>query len=294
MVSGDAVNSTESVRSDALEAVPEPAKESVAFASIVCEANCQTEKGPLSWGMETTSNRAPTVEPITVPKASDILAGRLRDLILSGSVAPGEPLPTERELVHDSGLSRSSVREALRVLEVEGLISTRPGRAGGSTVRLPGRSSIARTMQLFVRSHAIRVEALLECRIAIEPFLASLAATNRTERDLEEMRRLHERFAAAEDDVALYKRINLDWHLAIARASGNEVLIALMEAVAQPIFDAASYQQVTTPVARAETVKAHGAILRAIERQDAKLAYSRMEKHLSAYAQLARELLPKG
>lgn len=235
------------------------------------------------------SDRAPKVEPIMVPKASDILAGRLRDLILSGRIPPGESLPTERELVADSSLSRSSVREALRVLEVEGLITTRPGRAGGSTVRLPGRSSIARSMQLFVRSHAIRLEALLECRIAVEPFLAGLAAKNRSERDLEEMQRLHEHFSESRDDVAVYKRINLDWHLAVTRASGNEVLIALMEAVAQPIFDAAAYQQVTTPDARAETVRAHGAILRAIERKDAKLAHSRMEKHLSAYAELARQ-----
>lgn len=247
--------------------------------------------------MKTTSKseeRHLSLEPITIPKASDILAAQLRDLILSGSVAQGKPLPTERELVAESGLSRSSVREALRVLEVEGLISTRPGRAGGSTVRLPGRASITRTMQLFVRSHAIRLEALLECRIAVEPFMAGLTATNRTEQELKEMQDLHERFTAARDDVALYKRINLDWHLAIARASGNEVLIALMEAVAQPIYEAAAYQRVTTEDARAETVKAHGAILRAIERKDAKLAYSRMEKHLSAYADLARKAEPAG
>lgn len=240
------------------------------------------------------SERHLSLEPITVPKASDILAAQLRDLILSGSIAQGEPLPTERELVIESGLSRSSVREALRVLEVEGLINTRPGRAGGSTVRLPGRGSITRTMQLFVRSHAIRLEALLECRIAVEPFMAGLAAINRTEQELNEIQNLHEQFTAAQDDVALYKRINLDWHLAIARASANEVLIALMEAVAQPIYDAAAYQRVTTADARAETVKAHGAILRAIERKDAKLAYSRMEKHLSAYADLARKAEAKG
>lgn len=232
--------------------------------------------------------RSPTIEPIRVPKASDILATRLRDLILSGKIPPGGSLPTERELVSDSCLSRSSVREALRVLEVEGLITTRPGRAGGSTAQLPGRSSIARSMQLFVRSHAIRLEALLECRIAVEPFLAGLAATNRNDRELKEMQRLHERFTVSQNDVAVYKRINLDWHLAVVRASGNEVLIALMEAVAHPIYESTAYQEVTTPDARAETVKAHGAILRAIERKDAKLAYSRMEKHLTAYAEHAR------
>jgi DNA-binding FadR family transcriptional regulator len=233
----------------------------------------------------------PMVEPIQVPKASDILAGKLRDLILSGRIAPGESLPTERELVSDSGLSRSSVREALRVLEVEGLIATRPGRSGGSTVRLPGRGSVARSLQLFVRSHGIRLEALLECRVAVEPFLAGLAARNRTERDLEEMKDIHRRFEQSQGDVAAYKRLNLDWHLAVARASRNEVLVALMEAISQPIFDAAGYQEVTTPEIRRDAIRAHAAILQSIEAQDSKRASSRMEKHVSAYAAVAYRTL---
>lgn len=234
---------------------------------------------------------APFVEHILVPKASDILADRLRDMILSGRMTPGASLPAERELVAESGLSRSSVREALRVLEVEGLITTRPGRSGGSTVRLPGRGSVARTMQLFVRSHSVRLGALLECRLAVEPFLAGLAATNRTAEELKGIGDIHERFTASQDDVASYKRLNLDWHLAISRASGNEVLIAFMEAISQPIFDAADYQEVTTPEIRHEAVRAHGAILDAIERQKPDLAFTRMQKHLAAYADIAKAAL---
>ena len=233
------------------------------------------------------------VETISVPKASDVLASRLRDLILAGEIQPGELLPTERELVDDSGLSRSSVREALRVLEVEGLITTRPGRTGGSTVQLPGRGAIARSMQLFVRSHAVRLEALLECRSGVEPFLAGLAAAKRSEEELNAIRDIHARFVASVDDVPAYKKLNLDWHLAIARASGNEVLIALMEAISQPIFDAAAYQEVTTPSLRREAVKAHGAILKAIEDGNAELATSRMAKHLNAYAEITRQEILK-
>lgn len=231
------------------------------------------------------------LEPISVPKASDILATKLRDLILSGQIEPRQSLPTERELVADSGLSRSSVREALRVLEVEGLITTRPGRSGGSTVQLPGRGSVARSMQLFVRSHSIRLEALLETRVGVEPFLAGLAARNRTQREYEEMAAIHTRFEASVDDVVAYKRINLDWHLAVARASRNEVLIALMEAISQPIFDAAAYQEVTTSEIRKAAIRAHAGILKAIEAGDADQAASRMEKHLSAYVDVARSKL---
>ena len=116
---------------------------------------------------------------VVVPKASDVLAARLRELILSSGLAEGTPLPPERELVAQSGLSRASVREALRVLETEGLVLTRAGRNGGSQVRRPGRESISRSFELFVRSHGVRFEALLEAREAIEPAAAALAAIHR-------------------------------------------------------------------------------------------------------------------
>ena len=128
---------------------------------------------------------------VVVPKASDVLAAKLRELILSSGLAEGTPLPTERELVAQSGLSRTSVREALRVLETEGLVLTKAGRNGGSQVRRPGRESISRSFELFVRSHGVRFEALLEAREAIEPAAARLAAIHRTDDDLAEMTRIH-------------------------------------------------------------------------------------------------------
>lgn len=235
-----------------------------------------------------SGERKAIVEPIKVPKGSDILAGRLRDLILAGEVSPGDPLPTERELVKESGLSRSSVREALRALEIEGLISTRPGRAGGSMVQRPGRGSVARSMEVFVKTHGIRLDSLLECRFVIEPFLAGMAAERHTEEELAELTRLHEAFAASADDVVLYKRVNLDWHLAVARASGNEVLTTLMEAIAEPIYEAAGYREVTTLKHRRQTIRVHGVILAAIAERDRARAEQAMANHIRAYVEVAR------
>ena len=230
---------------------------------------------------------ASLIEPVVVLKASDILAGRLRTLIVQGQFSPGDLLPTEREMVAESGLSRTSVRDALRVLESEGLITTKVGRAGGSMVRLPGRQSAARSVELFVRTHGIRIESLLECRVAVEPTLARLAARHRTAAQLEEMTRLNAQFTASVDDVPLYKQINLDWHLAVARASGNEPLTALMEAIAMPIRDASDYQHVTTGELRNGAVRAHSVILKAIADGDEESAYKRMERHVTAYRDIA-------
>ena len=225
--------------------------------------------------------------PVVVPKASEVLASRLRELIIQGRIPPGDFLPSERELVVESGLSRTSVRDALRVLETDGLITTKVGRTGGSMVTLPGRASVARSVEVFVRTHGIRLESLLECRVAVEPTLARLAAKNRTQAQLKEITAIHETFVASVDDVPSYKNINLDWHLAVARASANEPLMALMEAVSMPIRDAMNYRHVTTPELRQGAVRAHTVILKAIAEQDGDAAFKRMERHVSAYRDIA-------
>ena len=227
------------------------------------------------------------VLPVTVPKAADILASQLRDMIVSGMLTPGTFLPNERQLVSDSGLSRTSVRDALRVLESEGLISTKVGRSGGSMITLPGRDAVARSVELFVRTHGIRLQSLLECRVAVEPTLAALAAKHRTADQLAEIEELHVAFVEAVDNVPRYKAINLDWHLAISRASGNEPLTALMEAVSKPIRDAMDYQHVTTPELRRSAIAAHTKIMEAIRARDSQSALRRMERHVSAYRDVA-------
>lgn len=235
--------------------------------------------------MRHTTN--PKISPVQVPKAADILANQLRSMIISGQLTPGSYLPAERQLVADSGLSRTSVRDGLRVLESEGLITTKVGRSGGSMITLPGRDAVARSVELFVRTHGIRMESLLDCRVAVEPTLAALAAKNRTAEQLEEIEELHIDFVNSVDNVARYKAVNLDWHLMIARTSGNEPLIAFMEAISRPIRDAMDYQHVTTPELRHTAVAAHTKILEAIRTQDEDAAFRRMARHVSGYRDIA-------
>ncbi|TWG92056.1 DNA-binding FadR family transcriptional regulator [Mesorhizobium sp. J18] len=237
---------------------------------------------------------AAQISPIVVPKASDILASQLRQMIVQGDLRPGSLLPSERDLVAESGLSRTSVRDALRVLESEGFVTTKVGRSGGSVVTLPGRDVVARSVELFVRTHGIRLDSLLECRVAVEPTLARLAARHRTPQELENIVDLHEQFVASVGDVQRYKRINLEWHLAIARCSRNEPLIALMEAITMPIRDAMDYQHVTTPEMRDAAVKAHTVILKAIREQDEQGASRRMERHVTAYRDVATGVAANG
>jgi GntR family transcriptional repressor for pyruvate dehydrogenase complex len=229
-----------------------------------------------------------TINRVVVPKASGLLAGRLRDLIIQGQFSSGDLLPPERYLVVESGLSRGSVREALKILETEGLVEIRPGRSGGAKVTLPKRGDLVRSTELFVRANGVDLQALLDCRVAIEPMLARLAAQNRSDEELAVIRDLHVQFQESVDDIQRYRSINFQWHLAIARASRNEPLTALMEAISTPVLEATGYENVTTPKTRNAAVKIHGEIGRAIERQDGEAAAKAMLDHLSAYTAIMR------
>ncbi len=229
------------------------------------------------------------ISNIVIQKASDVLASRLRQLILSGDFKPGDSLPNERELVAQSGLGRSSIREALRVLASEGLISTKGGRGGGSVVTLPDRDSIRRPVELFIRTNDVSFDSLLDCRIAVEPTLARLAAINRTGEEGETLQALQADFASKVNDLDAYRRINLEWHLAIARASGNPPLIALMEAISSPILASSRPSYSTTEKIRRQTVKIHGRIQTAIMERDGEAAFNLMAQHVGAFQKLARD-----
>ncbi|SMH30882.1 FadR/GntR family transcriptional regulator [Mesorhizobium australicum] len=228
------------------------------------------------------------IDRVVVPKASGLLATRLRDLIIQGEFASGDLLPPERDLVAESGLSRGSVREALKILETEGLIEIRAGRSGGARVTVPKRTDLARSTELFVRTNGVSLEALLDCRIAVEPMLAKLTARNRTEQELDILRDLHRKFEASTDDIQRYRRVNFQWHLAVASMSRNEPLTALMEAISTPVYEATGYEVVTTPETRRAAVMAHAEVMAAIERQDEAAAARGMEKHLTAYSSILR------
>jgi DNA-binding FadR family transcriptional regulator len=222
------------------------------------------------------------LSPIVVPKTSDVLAAELRKQILGGALAPGFALPPERDLVTQTGLSRGSVREALRILEVEGLVSTRPGRQGGSVARRPGDESLAKYINLFIHGRGISLISLLQTREAVEPSLAALAAHNRTEEELRELVTISERLEAAYADTPLYLAENVNWHCAIAAASHNELLRAFMVGISNMVYKASAIENFATADVRQVVIKAHRRILDAIVAKDAQGAGRRMARHLAA------------
>lgn len=230
------------------------------------------------------------LERIFLPKSSALLSDRLRELILHGRIAVGEMLPPERTLVTQTGLSRSSVREALRILEAEGLIETVRGRNGGTRVVMPGRANLSRSVEIFMRGSGVPPSALLECRAAIEPMLARLAALHRTEEELAQMEDVQQKFARAQADLPLFRTLNYDWHRQIAHCSRNEPLIALMDAIFTISLDTAEFSRVSVPESRVAAVVSHAAVMACIRTRDGDGAAAAMEGHLLGLAGIARRV----
>jgi DNA-binding FadR family transcriptional regulator len=222
---------------------------------------------------------------INVPKSCDLLAERLQQEIQSGVYAHGSALPTERDLVSVTGLSRGSVREALRILEAQGLVVTRPGRYGGSVVSRPSDALLAGHISAYARGRSVPLRALVEARQALEPTVAALAAKNRTDEDLATLRAISARLdEAAKDDVARFLEENASWHTALAAATHNDLLRAFTSSIGGLMFEASKIENFASDDVRRLVTHAHRRILEAIEAKDADTARARAERDVQAYA----------
>ena len=176
-------------------------------------------------------------------------------------------------------------KEALRLLEGEGLITTRLGRNGGSAVVRPSSATIERSVGIFIRGQRIRFEAVLEARAAIEPPSARFAAMHRSDADLQEIRKSHAKLeqASAAGDVEAYVRANLDWHVQVVRASHNELLIAFISAMSQSVYAATDLEGFNSVEVRHSVIRVHQRVIEAIEARDGDAAARRMGRHVAAY-----------
>lgn len=227
--------------------------------------------------------------PMEVPKASDVLAEELRERILSGEFVEDTQLPPERDLVTQTQMSRSTVREALRILEVQGLVRIKSGRAGGAFVQRPSQDSVATSLSLLIRGRQLRLADLLQTREAIEPVCASLAAQNRTDEELAALHDANKALEAAEGNLSDFLDANIDWHIGVATAGHNELLEALMIALSKAIYTATENEAFVDADVRKVTARAHKSITTAIRQQNPEAAVRRMNRHVHSYAKAVLE-----
>lgn len=171
--------------------------------------------------------------PVSKRRAFEEIASQIRAQLSSRALKAGDRLPPERELAADFGVSRNTLREALRSLEIAGLIELRKGAAGGAFIRVGGGEAAVTGFADLYRIGAIRPEHVTEARIIVGTEVARLAALRITDDDL---KALTENVQAAEKataagDSARRAELNFEFHRLLARVTRNPVLIILTDAL---------------------------------------------------------------
>jgi DNA-binding FadR family transcriptional regulator len=214
-------------------------------------------------------------------KASIALADDLKAAIVRGALKAGARLPSEEELIQQSGYSRATVRESLRVLEREGLVDIRRGANGGLFVRHPDHASIARSLHLLLQFNHDDPRMILEARRELESLCTRLAATRISLGEITRLRESVERLKGMSDSRAA-ARENLVFHLNVVEATRNTVLQALVGAVRSLLYDSTIRIYYSQEKVR-DAAEAHDKIVDALEDRNPPLSAHRMSKHLAAF-----------
>lgn len=210
------------------------------------------------------------------------VADQLRELILGGALATGDRLPTEAELTTNFGVSRSTVREALRLLASQGLITTLRGTTGGTFVAQVRAEEVSQYLEasigLMSGSDEMSVSEMLEARELLEVPVAQLAAERREQHHLDALRAALEREQASRGRGVKFLE-HRNFHTVISEAAGNSLLVMMSE----PIFRVLQgrFLRPAVPEDFWEQVDCdHEEILIAIEKGDSSASGRAMQEHL--------------
>lgn len=212
------------------------------------------------------------------------VADQLRELILAGTLAAGDRLPPEPDLAARFGVSRSTIREALRVLASRDLIYTTRGTTGGTFVSRVDAAQVSEYLEtsigLMSGSDSVTVAEMLEAREVLEVPSARLAAVRREEHHLKALREAVERETRTRGRDRRFHE-HRTFHATIVEASGNR----LLRMVAEPVFRVLQAKFLSPDVPDtfwARVDRDHEAILNAIEDRDGEAAAAAMQRHLTA------------
>ena len=169
--------------------------------------------------------------PLEKKRYSEQIADLIQDKILRDHLETGTSLPSEKGLSLEFQVSRSVVREALRMLEVSGLVKIKKGPSGGIFVSNGFHKPITNSLNNLITLGDVTIDHLFDVRLLIEPHIAVEAALNAKDEHVTKLKELIDDSSNHQDDPIHLKRNNLKFHLLVAKASGNPVLSLLLESV---------------------------------------------------------------
>jgi DNA-binding FadR family transcriptional regulator len=217
--------------------------------------------------------------------ASSRLVGAVRSLIMTERPPPGTRIGSERELVAASGFSRPTVREAIRILEREGLLQVKPGPGGGLIVRGLDHVQTTRSLSDLLQFEETPPQAFLEARTEIEATCARLAAMHATADNLAAIAdTIVDLEATDRVDSPFIAETNVRFHLAVAEASKNHVLLRITQSLVHLVLRSTILAEYTGRL-KQDLVRAHQRILDAISHGDSLAADRRMRRHMVGFVE---------
>ena len=168
---------------------------------------------------------------------SSQIVAHIRDAIFAGSLKSGDVLGCEADLARQFGVSRMSIRDALRSLEGMGIVEIRTGAKGGAVIAEGNSDRYVEALAIQMALLGVSRAELLQARAALEGMTATLAAKHASDKDIEKLRDLLEQAERSIDDPHESERLGEAFHIAVAEASGNDVLVSQLKALSDVLAE---------------------------------------------------------
>lgn len=227
-------------------------------------------------------------EPVRQQRTHELVLENIEQQVMAGKLHAGDRLPPERQLAPALGVSRSALREALRVLEAFGLLTAHTGRGAdaGATITTDPTDAVGRMLRLHLALGSYRIEDILEARVMLERCSVTEAARHADPTQLDEAQRLLDAMVDPQLAVEDFSELDTRFHVQLARCSGNELTrtltAAVRESIRPVILDA--LQGVADWAGTADTLRAeHREILRQVRAGDADAAARSVEQHIRGF-----------
>lgn len=221
----------------------------------------------------------PTFRPARPRRAFDEIIEQVRGMVRSGELRPGDRLPAERALAEQFAVSRNTVREALRMLEISGLIQLKRGASGGAFIADADTGKVATSMTDMLELGQLSLTDLTEARTWIESTVIRVACERMTDEvfdrlkaNVDEATRLSELH-----DWEQKAKVNVEFHIILAEATANPVMIAITQGLMQVM------EKVVLALGPTEgdiVLRSRRRILKHLEKRDADAAVAEMERYL--------------
>lgn len=236
-------------------------------------------------------------QPIRKRRLSDEVAAQIRARIADGELRPGDRLPAERLMAEDFEVSRGAVREAMRSLELAGIINVQQGVKGGAFISNGNPSLVGDNFRDLFHLGGVTLDELTESRIWVETLVTRIAVERATEDDLCALEANVDKVQALFDAGRFKEKIdtNIEFHILLAQATQNTVMVMLMGALVEVLR---GFAHKVGPESNDMSIRARREFLKRVRARDADGAAKSMENHLrklhKRYAAVAAELTPTG